>query len=69
MLGAGRAAVFAEAGVEVDDGFDRAARGGEPANEQGRRRQRAGDVGDHPFAKREAATFGLPRGFEAGGSR
>ena len=39
-----------------------------PANEQGRRHQRACDLGDHPFAERQAAVFGAPRGLQAGGS-
>ena len=56
-------------GSKSTDGCDRAILGGQPANEQRRRHQRAGDVGDHRVAERQAAMFSAPRGLQAGGAR
>ena len=69
VLSAGRAALFTEAGIEVDDGLNRAALHREPAHQQRCRQQRAGDLRDHPFVERKPATLGTPGGFQAGGPR
>ena len=55
-------------GSKLDDGRDGAVLSGDPANEQGRRQQHARDLGDHPFAERQAALCGAPRGLQAGGA-
>ena len=66
VLDARRGVVFAEAGIELDHGVDRAVGGGEPAHQQAGRQQPSGDVGDHRLGQGEPPARGVPGCLEGG---
>jgi len=67
VLDARRPVLFAEAGIELDHGVNRAIDGGEPAHQQAGRQQLAGDVGDHPLGQGEPPARRVPGCFKGGG--
>jgi hypothetical protein len=67
VLAARRAAGFAEAWFELDDGLDRSAGGGQAADQQAGGQELSGDVGDHALGQGELPVRRLPSGFERGG--
>ena len=67
VLDARRPVVFAEAGIELDHGVNRAIGGGEPAHQQAGRQQPTGDVGDHPLGQGEPSARRVPGCLEGGG--
>lgn len=62
-----QAMVFTETRVEFDHGVDRSAGGSEPAHQQRRRQQAAGDFGNHSFGQCEFAAVESPRRLERHG--
>ena len=67
VLDARRPVVFAEAGIELDHGVNRAAGGGESAHQQAGRQQPAADVGDHPLGQGELPARRVPGCLKGGG--